>query len=140
MPNGGTLTISGEIDQSADLICLAVTDTGCGIEPHDLPRIFEPFYSTKTDGRGNGLGLAMVYGIIREHHGTVEVESEPGKGSTFRIKLPRNPVSCSENGYPQDKASMRSIGNSHRQGNHVHLRREEEPRYEVFDTYHGCGR
>ena len=105
MPNGGTLTISGEIDQSADLICLAVTDTGCGIEPHDLPRIFEPFYSTKTDGRGNGLGLAMVYGIIREHHGTVEVESEPGKGSTFRIKLPRNPVSCSENGYPQDKAS-----------------------------------
>ena len=140
MPNGGTLTISGEIDQSADIICLAVTDTGCGIEPHDLPRIFEPFYSTKTDGRGNGLGLAMVYGIIREHHGTVEVESEPGKGSTFRIKLPRNPVNCSENGYPQDKASLRSTGNSHRPGNHVHLGREDEPRYEVFDTYHGCGR
>ena len=103
MPNGGTLTISGEIDESADLIILTVTDTGCGIELHDLPRIFEPFYSTKTDGRGSGLGLAMVYGIIHEHHGSVEVESEPGKGSTFRIKLPRNPVSCKEDGYPQDK-------------------------------------
>jgi len=97
------LTISGEIDESADLIILTVTDTGCGIELHDLPRIFEPFYSTKTDGRGSGLGLAMVYGIIHEHHGSVEVESEPGKGSTFRIKLPRNPVSCKEDGYPQDK-------------------------------------
>jgi signal transduction histidine kinase len=105
MPHGGTLTISGEIDESAGLICLAVTDSGCGIEPHDLPRIFEPFYSTKTDGRGNGLGLAMVYGIIREHNGSVEVESEPGKGSTFRIKLPRYPVSCGEGEYPQDKAS-----------------------------------
>ncbi len=105
MPNGGTLSISGEIDQSADGIILAVTDSGCGIGPHDLPRIFEPFYSTKTDGRGNGLGLAMVYGIIREHNGSVEVESEPGKGSTFKIKLPRNPVSCGEGGQPQDKAS-----------------------------------
>jgi two-component system, NtrC family, sensor kinase len=92
MPHGGTLTISGEIDESADLICLAVADTGCGIDPEDLPRIFEPFYSTKIDGKGSGLGLPMVYGIIREHHGDVEVESVLGKGSTFRIKLPRNPV------------------------------------------------
>ena len=92
MPNGGTLTISGEIDESADLICLAVADTGCGIDPEDMPRIFEPFYSTKIDGKGSGLGLPMVYGIIHEHHGDVEVESELGKGSTFRIKLPRNLV------------------------------------------------
>ena len=105
MPHGGTLTISGEVDESTDRICLAVTDTGCGIDPHDLPRIFEPFYSTKTDGKGSGLGLPMVYGIIREHHGNVEVESAPGKGSTFRIKLPRNPVSSDEDGHIPDKDS-----------------------------------
>jgi signal transduction histidine kinase len=105
MAHGGTLTISGEIDESADLISLAVADTGCGIDPEELPRIFEPFYSTKTDGKGNGLGLAMVYGIIREHHGKVEVESEPGKGSTFRIKLPRNPVNGRDGGHVPGKAS-----------------------------------
>ncbi|MFZ0946319.1 MAG: ATP-binding protein [Syntrophobacteraceae bacterium] len=105
MPHGGTLTISGEIDESADLIHLAVTDTGCGIDPEVLPRIFEPFYSTKTDGKGSGLGLPMVYGIIREHHGDVEVESEPGKGTTFRIKLPRNPVEGWDVGHAPGKVS-----------------------------------
>jgi signal transduction histidine kinase len=105
MPHGGTLTISGEIDESADLIRLTVADTGCGIDPEVLPRIFEPFYSTKTDGKGSGLGLPMVYGIIHEHHGEVEVESEPGKGSTFRIKLPRNPVDGRDAGHAPGKAS-----------------------------------
>jgi signal transduction histidine kinase len=108
MPNGGTLTISGEIDEDADIVCLEVTDTGCGIDPEDLPRIFEPFYSTKTDGKGSGLGLPMVYGIIREHHGDVEVESQPGKGTTFRIKLPRNPVTGQQDqqyGHLANKAS-----------------------------------
>jgi signal transduction histidine kinase len=105
MPHGGTLTISGEIDESADLIYLAVADTGCGIDPEVLPRIFEPFYSTKTDGKGSGLGLPMVYGIIREHHGDVEVESEPGKGSAFRIQLPRNPVDGRDGVHARGKAS-----------------------------------
>jgi len=105
MPHGGTLTLSGEIDESADLISLAVADTGCGIDPEDLPRIFEPFYSTKADGKGSGLGLPMVYSIIREHHGDVEVESVPGKGSTFRIKLPRNPVNCRDGGHVPGKVS-----------------------------------
>ncbi len=104
MPHGGTLTISGEIDESADMISLAVADTGCGIDPEELPRIFEPFYSTKTDGKGNGLGLPMVYGIIREHHGDVDVESEPGKGSIFRIKLPRNPLNLRDGGHVPGKA------------------------------------
>ena len=105
MPEGGTLNISGEIDDKTDMVFLSVSDTGCGIDPQDLPRIFEPFYSTKIDGKGTGLGLAMVYGIIREHHGNVEVESEPGKGSTFRIKLPRNPVNGSEHGLLAGKSS-----------------------------------
>jgi signal transduction histidine kinase len=108
MPNGGILTISGEIDESTDCACLEITDTGCGIDPKVLPRIFEPFYSTKTDGKGSGLGLPMVYGIIREHHGEVEVESELGKGSTFRIKLPRHPVNVQEGQHPADESSTRS--------------------------------
>ncbi|MEJ2660798.1 MAG: ATP-binding protein, partial [Desulfobacteraceae bacterium] len=52
---------------------------------------FEPFYSTKGDGKGVGLGLSMVYGIIREHNGTIEVQSEPGQGTTFRMVLPVEP-------------------------------------------------
>lgn len=89
MPQGGTMTINGGVDDKDDTVWLAISDTGHGIEAEELPRIFEPFYSTKTDGKGVGLGLSMVYGIIREHNGTVEVDSEPGKGSTFRVKLPR---------------------------------------------------
>jgi len=96
MPGGGTITISGGNDEADDMVWLKVSDTGYGIHPQDLQRIFEPFYSTKVDGKGNGLGLSMVYGIIRQHRGVVEVESEPGQGTTFRIKLPRNPVSSRE--------------------------------------------
>jgi PAS domain S-box-containing protein len=88
MPGGGTITISGGEDEANGQIWLAITDTGQGLATEDLPRIFEPFYSTKKDGKGVGLGLSMVYGIIREHNGTVEVDSPPGEGATFRIKLP----------------------------------------------------
>jgi signal transduction histidine kinase len=70
---------------------LAISDTGHGIDPEDLPRIFEPFYSTKGDGKGVGLGLSMVYGIIREHNGTIEVQSEPGEGTSFKMVLPTEP-------------------------------------------------
>ncbi|MEN6437388.1 MAG: ATP-binding protein [Syntrophobacter sp.] len=103
MPGGGTITISGGNDEADDMVWLTVSDTGYGIHPQDLQRIFEPFYSTKVDGKGNGLGLSMVYGIIRQHRGIVEVESEPGQGTTFRIKLPRSPV-------------------NNREGEHVHYR------------------
>ncbi len=89
MPNGGKMTITGGIDKKDDMVWMAISDTGHGIDADELPRIFEPFYSTKIEGKGVGLGLSMVYGIIREHNGTVEVDSEMGKGSIFRIKLPR---------------------------------------------------
>lgn len=92
MPEGGTITISGETNEPSDFVWLEVSDTGHGIEPEDLQRIFEPFYSTKIDGKGVGLGLSMVHGIIREHGGMVEVNSEPGKETTFIIKLPRKPM------------------------------------------------
>jgi signal transduction histidine kinase len=73
------------------MVFLRVSDTGCGIDPEVLPHIFEPFFSTKDEGKGVGLGLSMVYGIVREHHGTVEVESQPGQGATFTIHLPASP-------------------------------------------------
>ena len=88
MPQGGTITINGGIDAKEEMIWMTVSDTGHGIDTEALPQIFEPFYSTKTDGKGVGLGLSMVYGIIREHDGSVEVNSEVGRGSTFRIRLP----------------------------------------------------
>jgi two-component system, NtrC family, sensor kinase len=88
MPKGGLMTISGGSGPGDKQIWLTIADTGQGIPPDELSRIFDPFYSTKLSGRGVGLGLSMVYGIIREHHGTVEVRSEPGKGTVFKIILP----------------------------------------------------
>jgi signal transduction histidine kinase len=67
---------------------IRVTDTGCGISKEDLPHIFEPFFTTKTEGQGLGLGLSMVEGIIDRHKGSIDVVSEPGKGTTFTLKLP----------------------------------------------------
>ena len=67
---------------------LSVSDTGCGIPPEILPRIFEPFFTTKGVGKGTGLGLATVYGIVKQHQGWIEVQSQPGQGCTFRVFIP----------------------------------------------------
>jgi len=94
MPQGGDITITGGKFQQEPRVWLSISDTGAGICAEDLPRIFEPFYSTKGDGKGVGLGLSMVYGIVREHNGTIEVQSEPGRGTTFKMILPVEPVAA----------------------------------------------
>jgi len=84
--NGGTLTIKTEVRNGSAEI--SFTDTGCGMTKEQLSRLFTPFYTTKETGKGTGLGLAISYGIIQSHNGDIEAESEAGKGSTLKVKLP----------------------------------------------------
>ena len=88
MSQGGTLTIRGASDEAKGLVTLKVSDTGHGIQPDHVPYIFEPFFSTKSVGSGVGLGLSMVYGIVRDHQGDIMVHSQPGIGTTFKIVFP----------------------------------------------------
>ena len=74
--------------KNGSYLTLSVSDNGCGIEYQNLGKIFEPFFTTKEPGKGTGMGLAMVYGIVKNHHGTVQVESQPGKGAHFTLYLP----------------------------------------------------
>ena len=105
MVEGGRLTLSAEKIEVAPgvvrnhqdacpgrFVCLSVADTGCGMLPDVLSHIFEPFFTTKPVGKGSGLGLATVYGIAKQHQGWVEVESQPGQGSIFRVFIPASHV------------------------------------------------
>jgi PAS domain S-box-containing protein len=89
MNSRGVLTVrSRRNPQRADEIVVEFADTGTGIRQEDIPKIFEPFYTTKPQGRGTGLGLSVAYGIAEEHRGRIEVESQVGVGSVFKVFLP----------------------------------------------------
>ncbi|MBP7146783.1 MAG: HAMP domain-containing protein [Acidobacteria bacterium] len=87
MPGGGRLRVAARADGDEALI-LEVADTGGGVAPDVLPHVFDPFFTTKKDGQGAGLGLAVVYGIVSAHEGTIELDSAPGQGTTVRVRLP----------------------------------------------------
>jgi len=109
MPKGGQMLIETAekiVDESlarlnpdaapGRYVCLIVSDTGCGIPPEVMPRIFEPFFTTKEPGKGTGLGLATVFGIVKQHHGLLKVESKPGQGVKFQIILPASTASAAD--------------------------------------------
>jgi signal transduction histidine kinase len=86
MPYGGTLTIGSSIDN--DNVVLVIKDTGIGMSENVVKQIFVPFFTTKDVDEGTGLGLAVVHGIVSSHGGTIDVESELGRGSRFAVRLP----------------------------------------------------
>jgi signal transduction histidine kinase len=95
MPHGGLLEIASRVSRETDTEFLAgryvliqVRDTGSGIPEEEMPRIFEPFYSTKSESKGTGLGLWVSMGIIQNHGGQIKVRSRPGRGTTFTVALP----------------------------------------------------
>jgi two-component system NtrC family sensor kinase len=86
MPEGGRLEISTESDE--DSVIIKFRDSGMGIDPEHLSKIYDPFFTTKQIGKGTGLGLAVSYGIIKDHSGHIDVESKLGEGTLFMITLP----------------------------------------------------
>ncbi|RKG85539.1 PAS domain-containing hybrid sensor histidine kinase/response regulator [Corallococcus terminator] len=122
MPGGGTLTVetgnvsldAGAVAQVRDLapgqyVSVSVSDTGTGMSPEVLERAFEPFFTTKPLGQGTGLGLSMIYGFARQSEGSVQLYSEPGKGTTVRLYLPR----YQGEGVPEDVQAPRELTDAH---------------------------
>ncbi|MFO7957815.1 MAG: ATP-binding protein [Candidatus Brocadiia bacterium] len=85
---GGRVELSARSRHGSDTVEIRVSDNGCGIPEEAMSRLFTPFFTTKEMGEGTGLGLAIVYGIVKMHMGEIEVDSEPGAGTTFTVRLP----------------------------------------------------
>jgi len=136
MPNGGRLTIVARNTTMSEAaagphgvaagpyVMVSVTDTGVGIPSDILPRVFEPFFTTKEPGRGTGLGLAVVYGTVKQLGGLVHVDSEPGRGSTFALYVPQVAP-------PQQQASIAKV-ETPQPGTETVLLVEDEPNVRAF--------
>jgi len=91
MPDGGCVIVRTRAEHSTGFARIEVADEGTGIDPETLPRIYDPFFTTKEEGKGVGLGLAVVYGVIEAHGGSLDAMSRPGHGSVFTVRLPLEP-------------------------------------------------
>jgi len=145
MPKGGQLAVTikhVELDAASSahpdarpgrFACLTVSDTGCGMPPEIMARIFEPFFTTKEVGKGTGLGLATVHGITKQHNGWVEVSSQPGRGSEFKVYLPA--------AAPLVVAPAPAIGRRIPRGHETVLVVEDEEilRHPLVKLLHGAG-
>src|SRR5664279_894522 len=103
----GTITLRTGFDEK--MVWIEVEDTGKGIKPEHLNKIFEPFFTTKPVGKGTGLGLSLAYGIVNRHHGKLDVRSELGKGTVFRVTLPRTRVVDAKYWCRSDAGSVHNV-------------------------------
>ena len=141
MPEGGTLTVSTGLSRepdgidldAGDYVCISVADTGQGMSAEVAARATEPFFSTKPLGKGTGLGLAQVYGIVRQSGGTLRIESSEGQGTIVRLLLPR-----AEGGEEEGKAEGRSGGAVARADRRAHLRRRRRFRRSRIPRRFAC--
>jgi signal transduction histidine kinase len=103
----GTITISAGLSESRDLLALRVKDNGAGMAPEVQKEIFTPFYTTKQLGKGTGMGLSIVYGVVKMHAGDIAVDSEVGKGTSFLVRIPIGPTAREEG---HERGKIGSIG------------------------------
>jgi signal transduction histidine kinase len=106
MPDGGELIFQTELRPEADAVVIKVIDSGVGMTAEHALRIFEPFYTTKPEGQGTGLGMSVSLGIVKNHGGLLEVSSEPGRGTTITVQLPLTTVLVPAPELPLDKGRV----------------------------------
>jgi len=112
MPGGGKLVVEVQQGRAKSDVRILVKDSGIGIADEDLPHVFEPFYSTKKNGQGVGLGLSVVYGILERHGGRISIQSEPGKGTTFIMEFSQTETSGTRLDVPTGSAANESSSDS----------------------------